>query len=113
MRRCAAGRSILHVTLTRVSTADQPIATATVVADEMQRWLRDIDGFEGFLMLSREGTTIGISVWTSREVADRHRTARIAFIERVSAIAGVRIEEMADYEVAFAHLGPLRENSSD
>jgi len=47
----------VHVTLTRVSTGDQPISTATIVGEEMHRWLRDLEGFEGFLMPSREGTT--------------------------------------------------------
>lgn len=97
----------MFVTCTRVKTFDQPIENATIVGEEMERWLRDIDGFEGFLMLSREGTTVGLSFWQSRDVAERHRVARKRFIERMSSIVGVEVEEMVEYEVTFAQLSPL------
>jgi hypothetical protein len=97
----------MHVTLTRVSTGDQPIETATIVAEEMHRWLCDMEGFEGFLMLSREGTTLALTFWESSEVADRHSATRTQFRERVSSVADVQIEEVVDYQVMFAHLGPL------
>jgi hypothetical protein len=69
-------------------------------------WLRETDGFEGFLLLAGEGKAIGLSFWASREVAERHRFARTQFRERILSIAGVRIEEVVDYEVVFARLGP-------
>jgi hypothetical protein len=97
----------MFVTSTRVSTSDQPIENATIVAQEMMGWLRDIDGFEGFLMLSREGTTIGMSFWENREAAERNRLVRMQFIERISSVVGVEIEEMTDYELTFAELGSL------
>jgi hypothetical protein len=97
----------MFVTSTRVRTSDQPIENATIVAQEMTGWLRDIDGFEGFLMLSREGTTVGIAFWESREAAERHRVVRMQFIERISSVVGVEIEEMVEYELTFAELGPL------
>ncbi len=96
----------MYVSLTRVTTADQPIENATIVAEEMVRWLRDIEGFEGMLMLSREGTTVGLTFWESREVAERHRVARMEFLDRMTSVADVRIEEMVDYEVTLSHLGP-------
>jgi hypothetical protein len=96
----------MHVSLTRVSTADKPIEDATIVAEEMHGWLREIEGFEGFVMMSRPGTTIGIAFWQSREVAEAHRAVRVEFIERMSAIVGVTIEEMTDFDLAFAELGP-------
>jgi hypothetical protein len=102
----------MFVTSTRVRTSDQPIENATIVAQEMAGWLRDIDGFEGFLMLSREGTTVGMSFWESREAAERHRVARMQFIERISSVVGVEIEEMVDYDVMFAELGPLTVGST-
>lgn len=95
----------VYTTVTTVSTADQPIENATVVAEEMVRWLRDIDGFEGFMMLSQPGRTVGLSFWQSREVADRHRAARVQFIERISAVAGVEIEQTDAFEVTYAELG--------
>ncbi|TMK66604.1 MAG: hypothetical protein E6G60_02755, partial [Actinobacteria bacterium] len=76
----------MYVSLTRVNTSDQPIANATIVAEEMVTWLRDIDGFEGFLMLSREGTTVGLTFWESAEVAQRHRVARMEFLERMTSV---------------------------
>jgi hypothetical protein len=90
-----------------VSTGDQPIGNATIVAEEMTRWLRDVEGFEGFLMLSREGTTLGLTFWRSRELADRARPLRMEFVERITAVAGVRIEAVDDYEIAFANLPEL------
>jgi hypothetical protein len=102
----------MFVSSTRVRTSDQPIEIATIVAQEMTGWLRDIDGFEGFVMLSREGTTVGMAFWESREAADRHRVARMQFIERMSSVAGVEIEEMVEYQVMFAELGPLSVGST-
>ena len=102
----------MFVSSTRVSTSDQPIEIATIVAQEMTGWLRDIDGFEGFVMLSRQGTTVGMTFWESREAADRHRVARMQFIERMSSVVGVEIEEMVEYQVTFAELGPLSVGST-
>ena len=102
----------MYVSFTRVNTADQPIENAAIVAEEMLRWLRDIEGFEGFLMLSREGTSVGLTFWESREVADRHRVARMEFLNRMTSVADVDVEERTDFEVAFAELGPRLTNFS-
>jgi hypothetical protein len=90
-----------------VSTGDQPIENATVVAEEMLRWLHDIEGFEGFLMLSRPGDTLGLTFWESAEAAERHRQARMEFLGRMTSVADVEVEEVRDYEVTFASLGAL------
>jgi hypothetical protein len=82
----------VYVSFTRVNTTDQPIENAAIVAEEMVRWLRDVDGFDGFLMLTGEGTAVGLTFWESREVAERHRVARMQFLERMTSIAGVQIE---------------------
>src|SRR5919198_6633979 len=97
----------VYVSGARVRTSDQPIENATIVAEEMHSWLRDIDGFEGFVMLSRPGSTIGLTFWESRDVADRHRVARMEFLERMTSVAGVHVEEVLDHEVTFAEVGPL------
>jgi hypothetical protein len=96
----------VYVSLTRVKTSDQPIENATIVAEEMERWLRDIEGFRGMLMLSREGTTLGLTFWESREVAERHRVLRMQFLDRMTSVADVQIEEMVDFDVTFARLAP-------
>ena len=97
----------MFVSCTRVKTSDQPIENATIVGEEMQRWLREIDGFEGFLILSREGSSLGLTFWQSRDVAERHRVARMEFIERITSIAGLEVEEIEEYELTFAELSPL------
>jgi hypothetical protein len=97
----------VYATLTRAKTSDQPIDNATIVAEEMERWLRDVEGFEGFLMLSREGTSVGVTFWESREAAERQLPLRRQFVERVLSVAGVEIEEIVDYDVTFARLAPL------
>jgi hypothetical protein len=103
----------VYVSVTTAKTSGQPTENATIVAEEMMRWLRDIDGFDGFLMLTQEGKAVGLSFWESAEVATRHRAARMQFIERMTSIAGVELEGTVDFEVAFAALGPrLTEFSS-
>lgn len=95
----------MYVTVTSAKTSDQPIENATIVAEEMVRWLRDIEGFEGFLMLSQEGRTLGLSFWESKEVAERHRVSRTQFRERMLSVADVQVEESSDFEVTYADLG--------
>ena len=101
----------MYVNLTRVNTSDQPIENATIVAEEMLRWLHDMEGFEGLLMLSRPGTTIGLAFWESREVAERHRVVRMEFLDRMTSVADVEIEETVGYDLTFAHLGTLATGS--
>ena len=96
----------MYVTVTTTDTTGDPVENAPIVAEEMERWLREMDGFEGFLVLAREGKALGLAFWQSREVAERHQLARTEFRERMLAIAGVQIEDVVDYEVAFARLGP-------
>ena len=56
--------------------------------------------------LGDEGRAVGIAFWASREIAERYRSMRSEFRERALSIAGVRIEEVVDYDVAFARFGP-------
>jgi hypothetical protein len=96
----------VYVTMNRVKTAGEPVENASIVADGLQDWLRDVEGFEGLLMLSREGTSIGLTFWESREVAERYRPLRMQFLDRVLSAVGVELEESLDFEVTFAQLGP-------
>jgi hypothetical protein len=102
----------VFVGLTRVQTGDQPIATASIVGEEMARWFRGVEGFMGFLMVSREGTTIGLSFWESRDAALRNRVSRAQFVERISSVVEVEIEERAEYEVMYADLPALKAEES-
>jgi hypothetical protein len=96
----------VHVSLTTVKTGDQPITNATVVGEEMLRWFKDTEGFAGLMFLSREGRTLALTFWESREVAERHEVSRMQFRDRVSAAAGVEVENTVDYELMFLHLDP-------
>jgi hypothetical protein len=97
----------VHVTVTRVNTGDQPISNATIVGEEMQRWLQDLEGFIGLVALSRPGTTLGLTFWESEEIAERYRVQRDEFRTRMLGIAGVAIDEVVEYELTFANLGAL------
>lgn len=95
----------VYVHMTRVRTTDQSVGDETILAEEMLDWLRQIEGFEGMMMIAREGTVIGLSFWQSEEVAERHRAARMEFIERLTSVVKVEIEETVGYDVTFASLG--------
>ena len=55
----ARGRGVVYVSLHCAKITDQPVEDAKIVAEEMVRWLRDIEGFDGFLMLTGESSAIG------------------------------------------------------
>jgi heme-degrading monooxygenase HmoA len=100
----------VHVTVTRTKDERrQPLEVATIAGEEMLRWLQDIDGFEGLLMLSNfdEGTTLVLTFWESHEVAEEHREARTRFRDRVTATVNVEVQETTDFEITFAHLPQL------
>jgi hypothetical protein len=99
-------RRNVFVTATTVDNSGQPSEIASIVGEEMERWLRGTEGFEGFLLLAGEEKSVGLAFWTSREVAERHAVPRAEFRERMLSIAGVRIEEVVDYDLAVARLGP-------
>ena len=96
----------MYVTMNRARTAGEPIEAAGMVGEGLEEWLRDVEGFEGMLMLSREGTSIGLTFWESREVAEKYRPLRMQFLERVLSAVGVELEESTDFELTFARLSP-------
>ncbi len=99
----------MYVSVTRTKDPlDQSIELATIAGEEMVPWLRQIDGFEGLLMLSdeTEGATLVLSFWESREVAEAHRVARMQFRDRITSALSVEVVETTGFEVSFAQLGP-------
>jgi hypothetical protein len=99
----------VHVSVTRTKgSPDQPLEIATMAGEEMLPWLSQIEGFDGLLMLTNEetATTLVLAFWRDRQVAERHRAARMAFRDRVTAAVEVAVEETSDFEVSFVHLGP-------
>ena len=75
----------------------------------MVEWLRDIEGFQGLLMLSNDdtGTTHVISFWESKEIAERSRVARLKLRDRITSTVSVEVQETEAYDVAFADLSSL------
>ena len=96
----------MFVSITTTSAEGPPVADAAAVAEEMERWLVDLEGFKGFLMLTQPGRALGLVFWESRELAERHGAIRAEFRERMLAIAGVTIESVEGYEIAYSHLDP-------
>lgn len=94
----------MFVSLTTVATGDEPVESAVIVAEEMAGWLRGVEGFQGFLMLSREGTAIGLTFWESEEVAERARPLRMQFLDRVMTVADVQVQTIEGFEVVFSEL---------
>ena len=101
----------MYASVTRTTGTNESMAELAVMAGEtMVEWLRQIDGFEGMLILTDEttGTTRVIALWESREVAERHREARMRLRDRVTATVDAHVEETAGYDVPFAWLPPER-----
>jgi hypothetical protein len=99
----------VYVSVTRAATGEEPLANATIVGEEMYRWLHEMEGFQGLLIISREGTSLGLTFWESREVAERQHATRMSFLGRIMTVANVEIEEVLDYDVMFARVGALSE----
>jgi hypothetical protein len=99
----------VYVSVTKTKgPLDQPLQIATIAGEVMLTWLREIDGFEGLLMLTNEtaATTLTLTFWKDRDVAERHRVARMEFRDRITSAVDVNVEETLDYEVSFVDLGP-------
>jgi hypothetical protein len=96
----------VYVNLTYVDSSNVPIENAKLIAEEMTGWLREVEGFKGLMVLSREGSSIGLAFWESREVAERHSVLRRQFVERITFVADLKITDMVDYDITFAHLAP-------
>ncbi len=86
------------------------IAVATMAGETMVEWLREIEGFEGLLMLGNQetGTTQVISFWESKEGADRSRVARLQLRDRITSAVSVAVEETEAYDVAFVDFAGFR-----
>jgi hypothetical protein len=95
---------------TTKGTAEDMVAIATMAGETMVEWLRDIEGFQGLLMLSNDetGTTHVISFWESKEIADRSRVARLKLRDRITSTVSVEVQETEAYEVSFADLSSFR-----
>lgn len=88
--------------MTSADTGTEPPENATMVAEEMCGWLHGVDGFEGMLMIHKPGTTIGLSFWRDREVAERALPLRMQFLERIASVADIQIDRVEAFDIAVA-----------
>jgi len=101
----------MHASMTTTQgTSEDMVALAAMAGETMVEWLRDLEGFEGLVMLSNDqtGTTHVISFWESKQVAERSRVARLKLRDRITSTVGVDVQETEAYDVAFAHLSSFR-----
>jgi hypothetical protein len=103
----------VFVSVTTGDSGGRPVEEATVVGQEMEAWLREVEGFEGLMILHKDGTTLGITFWESAEAAERQRTLRVQFLERITTMVDVDVQNIDEFELAFARLGPGVAGSSD
>jgi len=77
---------------------------AVAVGEEMYRWLCDLEGFRGLMLLTNEetGTSQVLALWESREVAEHQRASRLSLRDRVTAAVNVEVQDTVGYEVSFA-----------
>jgi hypothetical protein len=101
----------MFVSLTSADIGDEPLENAAIVAEEMERWLGELEGYRGFMMLSRPGRALGLVFWETQEVAERYAVSRSQFRERMLSIAGVTIENVEGYEVVYSRLGSSFEDA--
>jgi heme-degrading monooxygenase HmoA len=94
----------VFVSVTTVDSRDRLVGEATLVGEEMETWLREVEGFEGLMIFFKEGTTLGITFWESEEAAQRARALRLQFLERITAMVEVKIETIDEYELAYSSL---------
>lgn len=88
--------------MTSAATGDEPAENAAMVGEEMCGWLHGVDGFEGMLMIYKPGTTIGLTFWRDREVAERALPLRMQFLERIASVADVQIDRIEAFDVFVA-----------
>jgi hypothetical protein len=94
------------MTTTLGTTEDDQLELAAMAGETMLGWLRDVEGFQGLLMLSDEetGTTHVITFWESAEVAERSRISRLQLRDRITETVSVEVQETRPYTVSFADL---------
>jgi hypothetical protein len=94
----------VFVSITTTDTTGTPEDEAPIVGEEMDSWLRELDGYRGLMLLGGPGVTLGLAFWDSREAAERYASTRAEFRERMLTLAGARIERVDGYDVAFSRV---------
>jgi hypothetical protein len=89
-----------NVTEVRGSVADFT-ATAGMAAESLISWLREFDGYKGFIVLAdEEGRTARfMTFWEDRHALEKSAQGRKQVRERLAKTAGVDIESARAYTV--------------
>ena len=100
------GRDVYATLTTTKGTTDDMLETGAVVGEALHSWLAAISGFEGMVLMCNEetGVTHLVSLWESREVAEKHEHSRRRFRDRITATVEAEVQQTLGYEVAFAEL---------
>jgi hypothetical protein len=96
----------VFVSITRTDTTGTAAEDTTIVGEEMDGWLRGLEGYRGLVLLSRPGETLGLAYWESREAAERQSSLRAEFRERMIGLAGGRVLGVEGYEITFSRVDP-------
>jgi hypothetical protein len=97
----------VFVSITRCDTRDSPAEDGPIVGEEMDSWLRELEGYRGLMLITRPGEALGLAFWESEELAERHGALRAEFRERMLTIAGVTIESVDGYGVSYSRVEGL------
>jgi tRNA G26 N,N-dimethylase Trm1 len=98
----------VSITTTQGRIEDQELV-AQMAAEALTEWLSHVEGFAGLLtLIDVETSTAQVLVfWETREIAEKHREARLRLRDRIAATAQVEVVETRGYELAFSSLDAL------
>jgi hypothetical protein len=94
----------MYVSITRCDTSESADEAGALVGEEMDGWLRALEGYRGLMVVTSGDETLGLAFWDTEEVAERHNELRKAFRERMLTLADVRILGVDGYDVAFSRV---------
>jgi hypothetical protein len=92
----------VFASLTSIKGGDSDVAeTARMAAEAMLPWLREFDGYCGLLMLAdpETGRVQVLSMWESKEAADRSERGRTQVRESMVETTRAEIESVDLYHV--------------
>jgi hypothetical protein len=92
----------MFASLTTVRGGDANVTeTARLAAESMVEWLRQFDGYKGLLVFAdpESGSARIMTLWDTREAADRSARGRTQVRESMVEAVGVDLESVELYEL--------------
>jgi heme-degrading monooxygenase HmoA len=95
--------------MTSVKGPGDAATTAKMAGEAMLSWLRDFDGYRGLLILADQeaGTVRILTLWETREAAERSEHSRRQVRESMVSAAGAEIQSVDLYEAVLDDLGDV------